>query len=213
MPGARVKTYKEQKFDDLRGLDGISDNQIAEHLKLYAGYVKQVNALNTELAEMRARGQASGTNPEFAELTRRLGFEYNGMILHEYYFSNLRRAAEPVPSGGSGLAQALIDSFGSVDQWIKDFHAVGEMRGIGWAILFEDPVTDRLSNHWISLHQEGIPAGFKPLLVMDVWEHAYMRDYQATDKKKYIEAFFRNVDWAIVERRLLDQAAIRPAAA
>ena len=153
MPGAKVKTYKEQKFDHLRGLDGISDNQIAEHLKLYAGYVKQVNALNTALAEMRARGQASGTNPEFAELTRRLGFEYNGMILHEYYFSNLRRAAEPVPSGGSGLAQALIDSFGSVDQWIKDFHAVGEMRGIGWAILFEDPVTDRLSNHWISLHQ------------------------------------------------------------
>jgi len=213
MPGAKVKTYKEQKFDRLTGLDGISDNQIAEHLKLYAGYVKQVNALNTELAEMRARGQASGTNPEFAELTRRLGFEYNGMILHEYYFSNLRRAAEPAPSGGSGLAQALIDSFGSVDQWIKDFHAVGEMRGIGWAILFEDPVTDRLSNHWISLHQEGIPAGFKPLLIMDVWEHAFMRDYQATDKKKYIEAFFRNVDWAIVERRLRDQAAIRPAAA
>jgi len=213
MTGAKVKTYKEQKFDRLTGLDGISDNQIAEHLKLYAGYVKQVNALNTELAEMRARGQASGTNPEFAELTRRLGFEYNGMILHEYYFSNLRRAAEPAPSGGSGLAQALIDSFGSVDQWIKDFHAVGEMRGIGWAILFEDPVTDRLSNHWISLHQEGIPAGFKPLLIMDVWEHAFMRDYQATDKKKYIEAFFRNVDWAIVERRLRDQAAIRPAAA
>jgi len=213
MPAWKVKSYKEQKFDHLTGLDGISDNQIAEHLKLYAGYVKQVNTLNTDLAEMRGRGQASGTNPEFAELTRRLGFEYNGMILHEYYFANLRRAAEPAPSGGSGLAQALIDSFGSVDQWIKDFHAVGEMRGIGWAILFEDPVTDRLSNHWISLHQEGIPAGFKPLLVMDVWEHAFMRDYQATDKKKYIEAFFRNVDWAIVERRLRDQAAVRPAAA
>src|SRR5262249_45895772 len=148
MPAGKVKSYKEQKFDHLTGLDGISDNQIAEHLKLYAGYVKQVNTLNTDLAEMRGRGQASGTNPEFAELTRRLGFEYNGMILHEYYFANLRRAAEPAPSGGSGLAQALIDSFGSVDQWIKDFHAVGEMRGIGWAILFEDPVTDRLSNHW-----------------------------------------------------------------
>ncbi len=213
MPAGKGKTYKEQKFDHLTGLDGISDNQIAEHLKLYAGYVKQVNTLNTDLAEIRGRGQASGTNPAFAELTRRLGFEYNGMILHEYYFANLRRAAEPAPSGGSGLAQALIDSFGSVDQWIKDFHAVGEMRGIGWAILFEDPVTDRLSNHWISLHQEGIPAGFKPLLVMDVWEHAFMRDYQATDKKKYIEAFFRNVDWTIVERRLRDQAAIRPAAA
>jgi superoxide dismutase, Fe-Mn family len=213
MPSGKVKSYKEQRFDQLKGLDGISDDQIAEHLKLYAGYVKQVNTLNTELAELRGRGQASGLNPEFAELTRRLGFEYNGMILHEYYFANLRRAAEPTPPTGSGLAQALTESFGAVDQWLKDFHAVGEMRGIGWAILFEDPVTDRLSNHWISLHQEGIPAGFKPLLVMDVWEHAFMRDYKATDKKKYIEAFFRNIDWAMVERRLHESAAVRPAAA
>ncbi len=76
------------------------------------------------------------------------------------------------------------------------------MRGIGWVILFEDPVTDRLSNHWVSLHQNGIPAGFKPLLVMDVWEHAFMRDYKATEKAKYVEAFFRNVDWPMVERRL-----------
>jgi Fe-Mn family superoxide dismutase len=214
MPAAaRAKTYREQPFDHLEGLDGISDAQVAEHLTLYAGYIKQVNALNAELAEMRGRGHASGTNPEFAELTRRLGFEYNGMILHEYYFANLRRAAEPAPPGGSGLTQALAQSFGSLEQWLKDFQAVGEMRGIGWAILFEDPVTDRLSNHWISLHQEGVPAGFKPLLVMDVWEHAYMRDYKATEKKKYIEAFFRNVDWAVVERRLREEAAVRPAAA
>lgn len=213
MPAGKAKVYKEQTFDHLKGLAGISDAQIDEHLKLYAGYVKQVNALNADLAELRGRGQSSGTNPEFAELTRRLGFEYNGMILHEHYFSNLRRAAEPTPPGGSGLAQALAKSFGSVDGWLKDFQAVGEMRGIGWAILFEDPVTDFLSNHWISLHQEGVPAGFKPLLVMDVWEHAFMRDYKASEKKKYIEAFFRNVDWAVVEHRLHEGAAVRPAAA
>lgn len=87
------------------------------------------------------------------------------------------------------------------------------MRGIGWVILFEDPVTDRLSNRWITLHQEGIPAGFKPLLVRDVWEHAYMRDYRATERKKYVAAFFRNIDWARVERRLGEPAAVRPAAA
>ena len=213
MPAGKAKVYKEQKFDHLKGLDGISDAQIGEHLKLYAGYVKQVNGLNAELAELRGRGEAAGTNPEFAELTRRLGFEYNGMILHEYYFANLRRAAEPAPPNGSGLAQALAKSFGSLDVWLKDFQAVGEMRGIGWAILFEDPVTDQLSNHWISLHQEGVPAGFKPLLVMDVWEHAYMRDYKATERKKYAEAFFRNVDWAAVERRLHEEAAMRRAAA
>ncbi|MGH6689431.1 MAG: superoxide dismutase [Gammaproteobacteria bacterium] len=213
MPAGKGKVYKEQAFDHLRGLDGISDAQIDEHLKLYAGYVKQVNALNADLAALRGRGEASGTNAEFAELTRRLGFEYNGMILHEYYFANLRRAAEPTPPQSSGLAQALAKAFGSLDVWLKDFHAVGEMRGIGWAILFEDPVTDQLSNHWITLHQEGVPAGFKPLLVMDVWEHAYMRDYKATERKKYVEAFFRNVDWAVVERRLHDEAAMRRAAA
>jgi Fe-Mn family superoxide dismutase len=194
MPAGKAKTYREQSFDHLEGLDGISDAQVDEHLKLYAGYVKQVNALTEELTQLRTSGKAAGTNPEFAEVTRRLGFEYNGMILHEYYFANLRRAAEPTPPSGSGLAQALTQSFGSVETWHKDFQAVGEMRGIGWAILFEDPMTDRLSNHWISLHQEGVPAGFKPLLVMDVWEHAFMRDYKATEKKKYIEAFFRNVD-------------------
>ena len=208
MAAVKSKTYKPQSFDHLKGLDGISDAQIAEHLKLYDGYIKQVNALNAELAELRGKGKASGTNPEFAELTRRLGFEYNGMILHEYYFENLRPAADPRPPTSSGLAQALGGSFESIEQWMTDFHAIGEMRGVGW-----DPVTDRLSNHWITLHQEGIPAGFKPLLVMDVWEHAFMRDYKATERKKYVEAFFRNIDWALVERRLQQTASIRPAAA
>src|SRR5262245_47797031 len=213
MAGMKVKGYKEQTFDQLRGLEGISDDQIAEHLKLYAGYVKQVNALNEELAGMLAKDKASGKDPEFAEVTRRLGFEYNGMILHEYYFSNLRRAAEPRPSPRSALAQALTEAFGSIERWQTAFQAMGDMRGIGWVILFEDPATQRLSNHWVTLHQDGVPAGFKPLLVMDVWEHAFMRDYKATEKAKYVEAFFRNVDWQIVERRLQDEAAVRPAAA
>jgi Fe-Mn family superoxide dismutase len=205
------KAYRKREFD-LKKLDGISDAQIEEHLNLYAGYVKQVNALNQELAQMLARGQASGKSPEFAELTRRLGFEYNGMILHEYYFGNLRAAAEPKPPAGSGLTEALVGSFGSADQWRADFQAIGEMRGVGWVILFQDPMTDRLTNHWITLHQDGVPAGFKPLLVMDVWEHAYMRDYKATERDQYIEAFFRNIDWAMVETRLEEDRAIRPAA-
>jgi Fe-Mn family superoxide dismutase len=207
----RPKAYRKQEFD-LKGLSGISDAQIEEHLALYAGYVKQVNALNEELAEMLGRGQASGKSPEFAELTRRLGFEYNGMILHEYYFGNLRPAADPVPAAGTALAEALTGSFGSVKTWRTDFQAIGEMRGVGWVILFQDPATDRLTNHWITLHQDGVPAGFKPLLVMDVWEHAFMRDYKATERDQYIEAFFRNIDWSTVEARLLEEGAIRPAA-
>ena len=213
MAKAKIKAYKEQSFDNLKGLDGISDAQIDEHLKLYAGYVKQVNALNEQLAEMIGQGKVSGKDPEFSEVTRRLGFEYNGMILHEYYFSNLRKAADPTPPAGSGVAQALGEGFGTVEQWKKDFQAIGDMRGIGWVILFEDPATDRLTNHWITLHQDGVPAGFKPLLVMDVWEHAFMRDYKATEKAKYVEAFFRNIDWTMVDRRLRETGAIRPAAA
>jgi superoxide dismutase, Fe-Mn family len=211
MPGLKAKTYKAQKFE-LKGLKGISDDQITEHLKLYQGYVENVNKLNEELMGLLGKGQASGKNPEFAELTRRLGFEYNGMILHEFYFSNLRGQAEPLPKADSGLGRALAASFGSVDTWQTDFQAMGEMRGVGWVILFEDPATDRLSNHWITLHQDGVPAGFKPLLVMDVWEHAFMRDYKVTERAKYIEAFFSNIDWQMVERRLNESAALRPAA-
>jgi len=165
------------------------------------------------LEHIRGKGKASGTNPDFAELTRRLGFEYNGMILHEYYFSNLKKGADPAPASSSGLAQALNSAFPSIDKWKEDFQAIGGMRGIGWVILFEDPATHQLSNHWVSMHQNGIPAGFKPLLVMDVWEHAFMRDYKATEKAKYVEAFFRNIDWQAVERRLREASAVRPAAA
>jgi len=195
------KVYTEQPFV-LHGLEGISDAQIQEHLTLYAGYVKQVNLLNEELAAATGRGQSAVKNPEFTDLTRHLGFEDNGMRLHEHYFSNLCAAAAPKPSSGSSLATALAESFGSVEQWMAAFQAVGATRGVGWVVLFQDPATSWLTNHWISLHHEGVPVGFKPLLVMDVWEHAFVRDYKATERGKYIEAFFRNIDWKVVERRL-----------
>src|SRR5215470_3943245 len=124
-----MKAYTPQTFEHLKGLDGISDAQLAEHFKLYEGYVKQVNALNEQLDEIVRKGKPSGTNPTFAELTRHLGFEYNGMILHEYYFSNLKRAADPAPSNGSALPQALDQNFGSVDYWKGDFPDIGGMRG------------------------------------------------------------------------------------
>jgi Fe-Mn family superoxide dismutase len=213
MNAVKISKYQEQRFDHLKRLDGISDGQIAEHLALYGGYVRQVNTLNGELAALRAQGRASGRDTEFAELTRRLGFEYNGMILHEYYFSNLRPAANPAPPIGADIVPALAQSFGSWEQWRTDFHAIGTLRGVGWVLLCQDPVTNRLSNHWVTLHQDGVPAGFKPLLVMDVWEHAFMRDYQATERVKYIDAFLRNVDWTVVDRRLHERGALRPAAA
>jgi Fe-Mn family superoxide dismutase len=201
-------TYKAKQFN-LSGLKGISDKTLEMHLKLYEGYVQNTNKLTEQLDEMARSGKAASTNPAYAEITRGLGFEYNGMILHEYYFGNLqaRGSAEPSPA----LKRSLERSFGSVDSFMADFKAIGGLRGVGWAILFQDPVTTNLSNHWITLHENGHPAGFKPLLVMDVWEHAFILDYAPAERAKYIEAFFANVDWTAVNERFLAPTADRRA--
>ncbi|BDG07491.1 superoxide dismutase [Anaeromyxobacter paludicola] len=199
---ADVKKYAEQDFSKVRGLTGISDKQLEEHLKLYAGYVKRTNALTEKLSAMCAAGQASGADPVFAELTRRLGFEYDGMILHEYYFGNMTAGAQAEPPAGGKLRQALEASFGKYETWLGDFRAIATMPGVGWAILYQDPNTGWLSNHWVTLHNDGHPAGFKPILVMDGWEHAFMRDYLATERAKYVDAFFKNVSWEACEKRL-----------
>jgi Fe-Mn family superoxide dismutase len=81
------------------------------------------------------------------------------------------------------------------------------MRGVGWAICYENPANGALSNHWITLHETGNVAGFNPVLVMDVWEHAYLLDYKPADRPKYIEAFLSNVDWARADKRLEKQTA------
>lgn len=190
--------YPQQDFK-VGGLSGISDQTIQMHLGLYAGYVKNTNALNEKLQELGRQGKVG--SPDWAEVTRRLGFEYNGMILHEYYFSQLKPGGSEMPKSGP-LASALEKSFGSVEAWMADFKGVGSLRGVGWAVMFQDPLTGWLSNHWITLHQDGIPAGYKPLLIMDVWEHAFLLDYKPAERGKYIEAFFQNLDWTVVAGRL-----------
>ena len=140
--------------------------------------------------------------PLYSELKRRLGFEFNGMVLHEYYFDNLKKNGETDPAANSAFRQAAESSFGSYETWKTDFVGVGKMRGVGWAICFEQPDTGRLSNHWITLHQTGEVAGFNPVLVMDVWEHAFLLDYKPAERPKYIEAFFSNMDWNTVGARL-----------
>ena len=109
-------------------------------------------------------------------------------------------------NGSPFTLRALIETYGSVDQWQRNFQAIGGMRGIGWVILYEDPADGRLVNQWISLHQDGVPARWKPILVMDVWEHAFMRDYKATERSKYVDAFLKNIDWATVDQRLRETA-------
>ncbi len=192
------KAYEEKKFD-LSSLNGISDKQLEIHFALYGGYVKNTNLLNEKISEMLKTGK--GGTPEYAELKRRLGFEYNGMRLHEYYFGNMTKSPKDLASG-SKLSTQINDVFGNFDNWKDDFVKVGAMRGVGWAILYQDPTNGNLSNHWITLHEEGNPAGFRPLLVMDVWEHAFMVDYKPAERAKYIEAFFSNICWGSVEERI-----------
>jgi Fe-Mn family superoxide dismutase len=168
---------------------------------LYEGYVNSVNELNEKIAEALADGRVDKEEfPAYSELTRRLGFEYNGMVLHELYFQNLKRGGAGLP--GRAFKSAAEDSFGSYDTWRVDFASVGKMRGVGWAICYQDPSTGAISNHWITLHETGNVCGFIPILVMDVWEHAFILDYAPADRPKYIDAFFANVDWDAVQRRL-----------
>lgn len=204
-----IKNYKAKDFN-LSGLDGISDKTLEMHFSLYKGYVNNTNLLNEQIMEMISKGEASGKDPAYAELTRRLGFEYGGMILHEYYFGNLAPKGKDEPA--SQLKQCLQDTFGGFDKWKQAFIAVGEMRGVGWAVLYQDPVTEQVSNHWVALHQDGVPSGFKPILVMDVWEHAFLLDYSPSDRAKYIDAFFANVAWDVINDRLKSPAAVRTAA-
>ena len=195
-------SYKAREFN-LSNLNGISDETLEMHFKLYEGYVKETNKLTDKITEFIKDGNVDQEEmPAYYELTRRLGFEYNGMVLHEYYFDNLKRG------GGAGdpdrtaqFAKAAESSFGSYEIWKTDFDSVCKMRGVGWAICYENPANGRLSNHWISLHETGNVAGFQPILVMDVWEHAYLLDFK-TERPKYIEAFFSNIDWSAVESRL-----------
>jgi Fe-Mn family superoxide dismutase len=202
--------YKPQTFN-LSGLNGISDGTLAMHFKLYEGYVTNTNLLNQEIAEMSKGEITAKEMPVFSELTRRLGFEYNGMVLHEWYFGNMMKGGSGDPDKNSAFYKAAEASFGSYENWKKNFVATGKMRGVGWAACYLDPVADRLSNHWITLHETGNVAGFSPILIMDVWEHAFIRDYAPADRPKYIEAFFSNINWAACDERLAKRGAARPA--
>ncbi len=194
--------YKARQFN-LSGLNGISDKTLEMHFKLYEGYIKQTNLLNEKISEFLKNGKIDHEEtPAYSEITRRLGFEFNGMVLHEYYFDNLNKGGGGDADATSAFFKAAEASFGSYDVWKADFVGIGNMRGVGWAMCDQDPTNGRLSNHWITLHEVGSVAGFTPILVMDVWEHAFLLDYKPAERPKYIEAFFSNMNWSTVEERL-----------
>jgi len=197
-------TYKVQEQLKPKSLTGISDGQIEQHWHLYEAYVKNTNELLDEIREAEAGSR------HWAELKRRLGFEYNGMALHEYYFGNLA-AGRPLKQK-SLLADALATGWGDFRAWREEFAKTAAIRGIGWVILYHDPGAGRLFNWWVSDHEINHPAGLTPILVLDVFEHAWMVDYGAGEKSKYVDAFLENIGWEAVERRF-EESRDRPARA
>ncbi len=190
-------TYSAKDYSNLIGMEGFSETLLKNHFTLYQGYVTNTNKLMDSLAAMLKDGKV-GT-PEYSELKRRMGFEFNGMRLHEYYFGNLGGKGALDKSGK--LGRKLAEDFGSYEDWEKDFKGTGAMRGIGWTILYQDNITGKLFNQWINEHETGHPAGCIPLLVMDVFEHAFITDY-GLKRADYIAAFFNNINWNAVESQL-----------
>ena len=190
-------TYQAVDYNRILGMEGFSDTLLKNHFTLYQGYVTNTNKVLDTLGQMLTGGQ-TGT-PEYAELKRRLGWEFNGMRLHEYYFENLG-GKKGIDKGGK-LHEKLLESFGSHEAWEKDFRATGTMRGIGWVVLYRDIPSGRLINFWINEHDGGHPTGGMPILIMDVFEHAFMIDY-GLKRADYIEAFFKNINWEAAESRL-----------
>ena len=192
-------TYTNKNYDHLLGTPGFSNQLLQNHFTLYQGYVTNTNKLFDTLMALVKDGKAS--TPEFAELKRRFGWEFNGMRLHELYFGNMKSSSTQLLQT-SKLAQKLISQFGSIENWQTAFKAVGAMRGIGWVVLCYDTEADKLFNIWVNEHDVGHLIGTTPLLIMDVFEHAFMIDYNLK-RADYIAAFFNAIDWNVVEKRLL----------
>lgn len=195
-----MKLFEEKRFN-IPDLKGISKKTIEEHLKLYGGYVKNTNTILAKIDEYAKDAEPNAY--ALGELQRRFGFEFDGMRNHEYYFAHFEEGAKPL-SPESILSQAVVQEWGNFDLWLNRFKAIALTRGIGWAILYYDSQSKRLLNAWVDEHHLGQLVGLSPILVLDMWEHAYFIDYTPAEKKKYIEAFFANLNWTNVEKNFAD---------
>lgn len=188
--------YEQKNFDSLLGMKGFSDTMLTNHFTLYAGYVKNVNTVMELLKTTKV------SSPEYNELKRRFGWEWDGMRMHELYFGNMTKdAAKKTTTKDSAFEIAFTKSFETYEKWAEDFKGSAMIRGIGWVVLAQDLATGMLFNVWVGEHDEGQLVGTKPLLMMDCWEHAYMTDY-GIKRADYVSIFMESIDWSEVERRM-----------
>lgn len=190
--------YEPLTFD-IPETPGISTETMQNHLNLYQGYVKHVNLIREKIDAFS--NDYENNSFAIAEMQRRLGFEFGGMRNHEYYFSQFEGGSRELPD--STLKQKIEHQWGSIDIWLTRFRQIALTRGVGWAMLYHDPHTDQLIQTWVDEQHMGQLADLDIILALDMWEHSYMRDYVSGDKGKYVDAFFKNLNWEVVSRRLI----------
>lgn len=171
---------------NISDIDGISKKTVEEHLKLYEGYVKNANLIQEKLAEYRQNPETNSY--AISELNRRFAFEFNGMRNHEYYFEQLEGGSRQM-SMESSLAKKIEEQWGSTEKWLEEFKLLCLTRGIGWAVLWYDPLTDQLINSWVDEQHLGHLNGLTFIYGIDMWEHSYLMDYTPAEKKKYVESY------------------------
>ncbi len=200
--------YTEQKFS-IPELKGISKKAIEEHVKLYAGYVKNANLINEKIVEYKTDSEKNAY--ALGELQRRFSFEFNGMRNHEYYFKSLEGGAQALGTNSPLRAQIEKDfadfatnGMSAFDGWLASFKAIALTRGIGWAMLYYDQHTGTLTHAWVDEQHLGQLNGLQLVLGLDMWEHSFLFDYVPADKKKYVEAFFENLNWSVIEKNFVE---------
>lgn len=198
-----MKQFEEKKFN-IPELKGVSANSIAEHLKLYSGYVKNANSILEKLPEYRGYTAEDPFAPYVVgEISRRFSFEFDGMRNHEYYFKHLEGGTREL-AANSPLKKAIEEEFGSFDAWLTNFKTLALTRGVGWAMLVYDKTSGRLLNNWNDEQHLGHLVGTSPVLCLDMWEHSFVMDYMPSGKKQYVEDFFANLNWQSCEENFVN---------
>ena len=191
-----MKQFTAKEFK-IPALKGISAKTIEEHLKLYQGYVKNANGIYEKMDTYAA--DAPGNAYALNEFLRRFSFEYNGIRNHEVYFGSLEGGPKQL-SDKSSLKKKINETWSSFDGWLAGFkNFAATIRGIGWAVLWYDPKADTLHTSWIDEQHLGVLNGCTMILGLDMWEHSYVADYQPSGKKQYVEDFFANLNWGVIE--------------
>lgn len=195
-----MKNFEVKKFE-VPKLDGISEETIAAHLKLYEGYVKNSNAVLQKIGELSDKAEENSI--VLGGLYRRFAFEFGGMRNHEYYFAGFNDGPKGIDPT-SPLYGAIATEFGLFDDWLSQFKALAMTRGIGWAMLYYDKRNQRVLNGWVDEHHLNHLADCPIILALDMWEHAYYKDYEPAEKSKYIESFFKNLNWEVIENNFTE---------